>query len=87
MATAKKDQPIATSDVSDLNPTIGVASAPEQPTEAAAEPVAPFLSEGVRQDLEITGRVVDPFTGGKFERDKETGKVTHTDRAGNVTEV
>ncbi len=52
-----------------------------------APPARPFLSEGIRQELEMFGKAGDPATGGKFEMDKETGKVTYIDRAGNVTEL
>lgn len=66
---------------------IGTWSVDEPAAAEPARPVQPFMSEGMRHDLETVGWAVDPTTGGKFERDKETGKVTYTDRAGNVTEL
>jgi hypothetical protein len=56
------------------------------PKGAAAEPAKPFLSEGVRVDLEQHGKATDPATGGVFEMD-DSGAVTFTDRAGKVTEL
>ena len=53
----------------------------------AAEPRAPFLSEGLRIDLEQWGKATDPVTGGVFEMDPDTKKVTFTDRAGKATEL
>ncbi len=61
---------------------------PEQtPEKAAGEPGHPFMSEGVRGELETWGRAVDPATGGVFDLDKDTGKVTFTDRSGNVVDL
>lgn len=36
----------------------------------------PFISEGMRHDLEIHGSANDPVTGRKLTMDRETGKVT-----------
>jgi hypothetical protein len=52
---------------------------------SAEEPVAEqprplFISEGVRQDLEIHGKAVDPATGDALELNRETGEVTATPR-------
>lgn len=57
------------------------------PKGAKAEPAKPFLSEGVRVDLEMHGKATDPVTGGVFEMDEKTKKVTFTDRAGNKTQL
>lgn len=98
---AKADvvRPAAEQQSPDVDPAEPAAAEvdPTDPAEPAAaevdvgepEPPAakPFLSEGVRHELDMVGKVGDPATGGVFERDKETGKVTHTDRAGNVTEL
>lgn len=51
-----------------------------------AKAKAPLLSEGVRQDIEIHGKAVDPATGGVFAKDK-TGELTYTDRTGIVTKL
>ncbi len=48
--------------------------------ETAAPDARPFISEGVRQDLEIHGTVIDPATGSVLELDRETGTVTVTPR-------
>lgn len=44
------------------------------PEAAASEALAlPPMSEGVRQEILVYGRAADPFTGGLFRVDKETG--------------
>lgn len=54
--------------------------------ESASKPKrpAPFMSEGMRDDLETLGWAVDPVSGARFDRDPETGEVTVTERASGV---
>lgn len=70
---ATQDPPTAdavtTDDVAAL---AGVVTA-ELPAQPKPEP---FLSEGMRNDLELLGWAVDPSSGAKFVRDKETGEIT-----------
>jgi hypothetical protein len=40
----------------------------------------PRMSEGVRQDLELNGRAIDPATGALLQRDPDTGEITVTER-------
>lgn len=88
MPPKSKDTPPAEPTVEPAaGPAVGTWSVAEPADAEPAAPAAPFLSEGIRQELEQFGRAGDPVTGGKFERDKETGQVTYTDRAGNVTEL
>lgn len=63
------------------------AAEPRKDEVAAAAPPKPFLSEGVRLELEQSGKAGDPVTGGVFEKDPDTGQITYTDRAGKVTEL
>jgi hypothetical protein len=67
MTTKAKETPpaeeptgITTADVAALNP----APDPEPAAEAA-----PFMSEGMRVDLEIHGHAVDPNTGKKITKE------------------
>ena len=61
-------------------------AAPE--VEAPTTPVVPpFMSEGVRQDLQHSLRVLDPMTGGTFVRDPDTNKVTFHAKTGEVVEL
>lgn len=80
--------------VDPIGPAAVQVADPAAEAAAAVDPAAvqvaeakPFMSEGVRHELEMLGRVGDPASGGVFELDKKTGTVTHTDRAGNVTEL
>ena len=60
------------------------------PAAVLALPVRPsfLMSEGTWTDLETYGKITDPATGGVFELDRGSGKVTHTDRrSGTVTDV
>lgn len=41
-----------------------------------ADPPRFFLSEGVRNDLEQHGEAVDPMTGHRLVKDKDTGEIT-----------
>jgi hypothetical protein len=36
----------------------------------------PFISEGLRQDLEMHGKATDPVTGAVLVLDRETGHIT-----------
>lgn len=76
MATTRKDVGAVT------EPVTAPAGQPAAGPEAAKaeEAPRPFLSEGVRQDLEIHGKAVDPATGNPLEMDKDTGRVTVTDK-------
>lgn len=47
----------------------------------------PFLSAGVRNDLEVWGKATCPATGGVFTRDPASGKIAYTDRSGHVTDL
>lgn len=67
MATTRKD-------------TAALAGSAEPATAEEDQP-RPFMSEGVRQDLEIHGKATDPATGAALEKDPDTGMVTATDRA------
>jgi hypothetical protein len=42
----------------------------------------PFLSEGMRSDLESGGRAIDPVSGAVYKLDRESGVVTVTDKDG-----
>lgn len=56
------------------------------PPESPARRV--LISEGLRSDLEQYGQAIDPATGLLLTRDKDTGKVTVTDRkTGEVTDL
>jgi hypothetical protein len=52
----------------------------------------PFMSEGMRVDLENLGYAIDPVSGARYELDRETGQVTVTEKTrtdpntGEVTE-
>jgi hypothetical protein len=58
----------------EVTPLRGV---PAAPAAAKSEP-EPFLSEGMRSDLEMRGYAVDPVSGARFEVDRESGEVTMT---------
>lgn len=47
---------------------------------AAEQPRPVFISEGIRQDLEVHGKATDPATGAALELNRETGEVTATPR-------
>ena len=58
----------------------------DEAREKGAPPaIPPFLSEGVRQDLETFGEAVDPGTGGMFK--VENGHLTFTPRQGDKVVV
>jgi hypothetical protein len=50
--------------------------------DAAPAKPQPFLSEGMRQDLEQWGRATDPITGAVFVLDADTGEVTVVEQPG-----
>jgi hypothetical protein len=78
MAIKKDDTP-----ASQLAP-----KAAEAVVEELSEPRRYLLSEGTRTDLDTMGEVTDPTTGHVLKKDKETGKVTATNRAtGEVVNV
>jgi hypothetical protein len=58
-----------------------VAEAAQDAAPAPAKP-RPFLSEGMRQDLEQWGRATDPVTGAVFVLDADTGEVTVAEQPG-----
>jgi hypothetical protein len=79
------------------DPQVTAASAAPLTGASAKAPVEdptpkPFLSEGMRVDLETHGYAIDPVSGARFELDRETGKVTVTEltrtdpNTGEVTE-
>lgn len=51
--------------------------APAAPKARKAKKDMPTMAEGTRQEVEIYGRAVDPFTGGLFRKNKETGDVEY----------
>ena len=59
-----------------------VAALSAAPTAKPDKPAkrAPFMSEGMRHDLDTVGYTVDPVSGARFERDQETGEITVTER-------
>lgn len=50
---------------------------PAPKAKAKAKADMPPMTEGTRQELEIYGRAVDPFTFGLFRKNKETGAVEY----------
>ncbi len=62
------------------------AAAALNPAPAADKPAKPkpFMSEGMRHDLETVGWAVDPSSGARFELDRETGDVTVIERTSDV---
>lgn len=81
------DEIDATGEPSDVESVVEELPAGEDATEPAPARPAPFMSEGIRQDLELTGKATDPVTGGVFTRDEQSGAVSFTDRSGTVTEL
>lgn len=70
------------------------AAPPVEPEPAViADPVAPaeievpVMSAGVASDLDMLGHAGDPSTGGRWERDADSGVLTYTDRAGRSVTV
>lgn len=59
------------------NSTTPGQNAPPVPKAPNAKAAVPAMTEGTRQEVEIYGRGVDPFTGGLFRRNKETGEVQY----------
>lgn len=49
--------------------------------------VPPFMSEGVRQDLQHATEVIDPMSGGTFRRDPDSGAITFRSKTGEEVEV
>jgi hypothetical protein len=95
----QKPSTVTTDDVSALTPAPTPVPAPVTVSApaVAAQP-KPFLSEGMRHDLEDNGWAVDPSSGARFELNRETGEVTVTEKGttnpetgeaveGKVTEV
>lgn len=89
MATTRKDVAAVTEPVTAAadQPVTAAADQPSGvPDVAKAKEARPFISEGVRQDLEIHGKAVDPVTGNTLELNGD--KVTVTDRrTGETTDV
>jgi len=87
MATTRKD-PAASAGALAPDPEPATVPAepvaePDQPEgeeseQAAVSAVLPFISEGVRQDLEINGKATDPVTGMELVLNRDTGVITAT---------
>lgn len=76
--TPAADEAVTMADVAALTvaPTADEGKAPARP--------APFMSEGMRHDLETVGWAVDPSSGARFELDRDTGDVTVIERTSDV---
>lgn len=71
------------------NPAVSMAdvaalsAAPAAGDDRPAGP-APFMSEGMRHDLEVNGWAIDPSSGARFELDPDTGEVALIERPSGV---
>lgn len=67
--------------MSDVEPLNNMRTAEQDATDAARAQVTdpdaePFISEGMRHDLELYGQVNDPLTGRRITMDRDSGKTT-----------
>lgn len=68
----KKDDVVTAADAGALHGVPAPGPTPSAPK--------PFLSEGMRSDLETLGWAVDPVSGARYEMNMETGEVTVTEK-------
>jgi hypothetical protein len=76
-AAAEEQAAKANAGTPEVTPLAGAAAAPA----AATKVPKPFLSEGMRSDLETRGWAVDTVSGARFDMNMQTGEVTVTARA------
>lgn len=75
-----------TADPAPAAPAAGASVAPlsgltdDSPDKPKVKRPEPFLSEGMRNDLEAIGYAVDPVSGARFVLNRETGEVTVTEK-------
>lgn len=81
MPTAKDKAP-ATAPAVDTTPAPPEPPMAEVVTEPEPAKVRPFMSEGMRQDLETSGYAADPVSGARYTLDREANVVTVHDRSG-----